>query len=119
MTSHQLYKCPNCGTWQHSLDPRCPKCHHVGGTTDEVAQSPKRVVPKDPSKLSPTTRRRVETFSGVIDKLDTYRTYTRAELISMMVATGDRAITGATVNYLIDWTERLVRVGTGQYRRLR
>lgn len=118
MTS-QLYKCSNCGTWQHSLWPRCPKCHHGAGTTEEVAQSPKRVVPKNPSKLSPIMRKRVEVFSGIVDNLDTYRTYTRAELISMMVATGDRAITGVTVNYLIDWTERLVRVGIGQYRRIR
>lgn len=118
MTS-ELYKCSNCGTWQHRLYPRCPKCHHGAGTTDEVAQTPRRVVPKDPSKLSPVMRKRVESFMRIVDGLDTYRTYTRAELVSMMVATGDRTISGQTVNYLIDWTERLTRVGIGQYRRIR
>lgn len=117
-----LVKCPKCATWQHSLYPACPKCGHGLGLATAEAEALEQAIlkgrPKGLSGLSTTTRRRAEVLLRIVGDLDPARTYTRAEIVSMMVAEGDATITGQTVNYLINRTECMVRVGQGQYRRV-
>lgn len=119
MTS-TLVKCPKCATWQHSLYSTCPKCGSGFGlaTAEILEQAVLETRSKDLSGLSTTTRRRAEVLMRIVEGLDPNRTYTRAEIVSMMVAEGDATIAGQTVTYLINRTGCMTRVGRGLYRRV-